>query len=606
MRSLPVLPRLVLLCLVGCTALPDELGRSGIECEGPDGCMGEGAAEPSAVTVTAETLRLERSYAIDEPSQDNGFTTRYRTAERHPFDLHLMKVENEHGLALWFVVDGAAEGPSGAGRAPYGARLFRATFGGEELLYTNQDGRLSPNWGPREVGSDRIVGWVGLGGAESAFPVEEHGYYSAVSWSYRYETRLDGSLAFTVSTTGDPGGDGSSRLDVSVTYVVPADGPYFTTRVRIANPDSWGKSYQYWHNFMLPAGRGDDRHDIEVLLPGVSRVPLPDGSEVQVPEVSRIEVHSTGDGALRAPGSLEDGGHSRFPFVPGGKVSRIHGPQDAGARDGWVQGWLGFFSAERPVSRYGFFDRSRTLGLGMVSPNGEPTIWPKAFGGPGIGTDNWTADGSRYVEMWYSVSSRSFWDWASLAPSDGLPGGIDELSHEVIVFPLRDPGELTAFDPAHPESYRPARVEEPGSGTPAEDETPVEDFAGPVATASDGTATGTYDADWQIWYDGDRWGGGHSLQLEGGRQHVGLEAGSFGLRRVFGDVGGRTLRIAHRFGGGGWYEVLAGNTILVKYETAIDRTDVLALPAGATEVRLKVGSMGGGYHEAVISELTIE
>jgi hypothetical protein len=43
MRLLLVCPRLVLLCVAGCTGLPGEVDRSGIECEGPDGCTGQGA-----------------------------------------------------------------------------------------------------------------------------------------------------------------------------------------------------------------------------------------------------------------------------------------------------------------------------------------------------------------------------------------------------------------------------------------------------------------------------------------------------------------------------------------------------------------------------------
>ncbi len=570
LSSLPGL--LALVSLAACSSVSDTSS----ECVGVK-CDELGDTSDAAVRVSMETRTVFRDYEIDEPSADNHFTVRYRGVARHALTLDLLRVENDYGLSMWFIVDGNAS--SGAGSAPYGGRLYRATLAGRELLYTNGDGKVSPNWGPRELGGNNIVGWVGLGGAEAAFPTDEHGYYAATTWDYEFHTNDDGSLSFTSSTVGDPGGDGHQRLDLSVTYVVPADGPYWKTSIKVRNPDGNDKNFQYWHNYMLPAGRFDDRNQVEVLLP----------------ELSEIEVHSTGDDALKRPGSLGDGGHSVHAFARGNKVAMVHGPQGSAFASQFVQNWLGFFGRGQMVSRYGFYNHSSQLGLGMSSIGGEASIFPKAFGGAGIGPENWTADGSRYVEMWYSINTPNFWNDARL-------GAGDSLVHESFVYPLLQPEDLQRFDPEHPGAYR--------LGSEPTPEEPVlgqlgEDFEGASVPANDGMSTGTHAAQWQLWYDGT-WGSGHHVELGNGEQRIGLNTGSFGLRRDFGDIGGKILTIDHRFGGDGWYEVLAGEVLLVKHESAFDGQESFVLPAGTSEIKFKVGSQGGGFHEAAIGGLLIE
>ena len=133
-----------------------------------------------------------------------------------------------------------------------------------------------------------------------------------------------------------------------------------------------------------------------------------------------------------------------------------------------------------------------------------------------------------------------------------------------------------------------------------------EHFDGAQRSASDGTTTGNYDADWQIWYDGAIWGGGHRLLLGGGEQRIGLDNGSYGLSRNFGDIGGITLTIDHAFGGDGWYEVLANGVNVVSHQSPFDGVESFVLPAGSTTIEIKVGSQGSGFHEGVLRSIVIE
>ena len=106
-------------------------------------------------------MEIERMYKIEGPSSSNQYTATYREQSWERITLPLLRVQNDYGLKMWFIYDGNFNDQSGSGVAPYGARLFRATFAGEELLYTNPRGKISPNWGPWYPDHSRIQGWIG-------------------------------------------------------------------------------------------------------------------------------------------------------------------------------------------------------------------------------------------------------------------------------------------------------------------------------------------------------------------------------------------------------------------------------------------------------------
>ena len=626
---------------------------------GPDGANGGKADCPPGQPCGDETLAIEIfedsvEIAIDVdvvgPSEDNQFTTSYRHTGLHTITVPLIVFRNASGLELSFVVDdqhaALSDIATGGSGAAFGARLYSASLGGEDLLYTNPSVKRSPNWGPvlpsaahkapGDLRGEDFLGWLGIGGAESCFPVHEHGYFPATNWSYEFRTNDDGSVTFTSWVDADnfnariDGASTGQNLDVAVSYTLPVEGEYWRTSIAIDNPDASSKPYQYWHNYMLPAGSEASPHTVEVLF----------GQG----EVSKFEVHSTGDDGLKAADGqgasvLPDGGHAVHAWVPGSAASKIHGPRHGDN----IQNWLGLFNisggravdASNMVSRYGFYDYDEGVGLAMVSASGEATIFPKAFGGPGIGTGNWTDSQTRYTEMWFSPNTRSFWEYPELGPGE-------RLEHETIVFPFTSRSQFDAFDPAAPwdhdsglavppDDRDPEPDPEPSdSGNPTDPGTCGEDFHGGTIDAAsavdpagcDGNCppiAGTLAEGWTVWFDGG-WGGARTLfhDAASGQQVFETAAGSFGIETHLCDLSEGTLTVEHRptfSDGQGWYEVWAGGEMIVKYEN--DTANPTHLSAGCAheagvdrcpitsgEIRFKVGT-SNGTASATVSSLTV-
>ena len=536
--------------------------------------------------------------------------------------LSVLEASNDFGLRLLFVYDGAEPSNMGGGAAPYGARLLSATFDGRELLYVNPQAKKT-RWG-HDLGG-HTQGWLGMGGAESAFPVDEHGYYGATSWDYDYRFEADGDFVFTASFSPERQGNRSDRLKVAVSYTVPADGAYWRTRIRIENPDPTQKRFQYWHNYMMPAGNDPHRDTYRVYMDGVTDV----------------EVHSTADACLATSGQ-DMGAHSQQAWVDGGRISRIHGPQGQQCGDAAnVQGWLGMFNLQdQRIERYGFLNENPAApgtgwGIGMVANGARNAFYPKAFGGPNIGTSEWTGGTSRYVEMWYSPTNRSFWPEdeyilgeAGREAADGTQ--LDVIDNETIQFPFFTEQQYRAFRAdapwAHlggvtPTTPEPGPVEpEPGEPEPSAGGDLIhESFDGAGQPFSDGRVDGTVAAGFYSWYDedpGNPWSTAMALAMTGDAQVVGLERGSFGLCKDYGDrLGGvsRTLHLDYSFSGSNnpWFEVLVNdphdggqNRVFRRTSNDGSSDQSIPLPAGSRVICFKVGTGGGGAR-AILRDLRV-
>lgn len=117
--------------------------------------------------------------------------------------------------------------------------------------------------------------------------------------------------------------------------------------------------------------------------------------------------------------------------------------------------------------------------------------------------------------------------------------------------------------------------------------------------ANDDTTTGTYAQGWELWYDGTPWGSGHVVEVKDGEQAIEVELGSYGLKRSFENISGRTLKLQHRFTGEGYYEVMADDEVLVRYTEPTYRVDELEIPSGTKEIKFKVGSLTQGSSASV-------
>lgn len=159
-----------------------------------------------------------------------------------------------------------------------------------------------------------------------------------------------------------------------------------------------------------------------------------------------------------------------------------------------------------------------------------------------------------------------------------------------------------------------------------------EDFEGPATQVVDDAATGTVDADWALWYDGDsKWGAGKSLELIGGAQMLRLDQGSFGIRADTGDISGGTVTLDVRFtpSGQSWLELLADDgaptpTVTAAYtglpdcaitgsapctllarETPLDGEVSALVPPGTRALRVKLGSADGGQTAAQLLDISV-
>ena len=261
-----------------------------------------------------------------------------------------------------------------------GGRIYQITYKptGHNELYQNPV--IKPTrWG--YLSSDENW-WLAVGGIEWCLPVEEHGYEWGEPWEYQAITSTAGvtvTLRDTLAT---------DRIRATITVHLPPNRGELVIRPRIENPTGGTIAYKYWTNAML--------------TPGAANTVSPDLRFVL--NTGQVTVHSSGD--FNA-GTVLD-----WPTHDGHDFSRL---------GNWNQ-WLGLF--ERPQAGADFagvYDTAADEGIARVFP-AEVALGSKAFGfgwADPIDSDNWTDDGSTYVELHGGIAP-TFWDTAMITAAHSL------------------------------------------------------------------------------------------------------------------------------------------------------------------------------------------
>ncbi len=244
------------------------------------------------------------------------------------------------------------------------------------------------NWGPPEQGW-----WLAAGGLEWGLPVEEHGYESAIPWSYDVLSSTAG-ITITVRDSTQP-----DRLRAAISIYLPADRAVLIIRPQIENDRSVDLNFKWWLNAMLAPGPGNS---VGTYFNN------PNGTDLKfvLPE-TQVTVHSTGDTSLPQAGQA-----MAWPIYKNVDRSRLQN---------WKQ-WLGFFA--RPAASadwVGVIDQAHQEGIVRVFPHHLAT-GSKGFAmgwrNP-IGAEQWTDDGSYYAEL-HGGLAPTFWDSASIGAHQAI------------------------------------------------------------------------------------------------------------------------------------------------------------------------------------------
>ncbi len=260
-----------------------------------------------------------------------------------------------------------------------GGRLYEVIFKptGHRQTYRNPVLKPAP-WGPAEQGW-----WLAAGGFEWCLPVEEHGYEWGVPWQIATDRDATG---VTVTLRDSQAHD---RVRAIIAVRLEAGAGYFTLRPRLENPTAAPLDVKYWTNAMLaPGGRNAPSADLRFVLPQA---------------VTAVTVHSRGDDRLPEPDR-----RLSWPLFGDVDLSRL---------GNWNR-WLGFFEDPAVGHLIAVYDEGYDEGMVRIFPP-EVARGAKlfAFGwNDPIPADNWTDDGSSYVEIHGGPAS-------TFADSVTLPAG---------------------------------------------------------------------------------------------------------------------------------------------------------------------------------------
>ncbi|MFC2015921.1 DUF5107 domain-containing protein [Chloroflexota bacterium] len=284
--------------------------------------------------------------------------------------------------------------------------VFAPELGGRilEVFYKPTGNRVTyrnPVIKPTRWGSPEQGWWLAAGGIEWCLPVEEHGYEWGVPWTVQVREDADGATVMLRDTAA------TDRLRAEIAVRLDAGTAAFTIRPRLENPSSTPLDVKYWTNAMLaPGGRNAPSPDLRFVLPD---------------DVASVTVHSRGDEWL--PGYNE---RMPWPVYQGVDLSRL---------GNWGQ-WLGVFEDPAVGGFVGVYDEGYDEGLVRLFPE-DVARGAKAFAlgwNQAIPSENWTDDGSGYVEM-HGGLAPTFDD------SQTLPAG-DHIQWTETWYPLAGLGGL--------------------------------------------------------------------------------------------------------------------------------------------------------------------
>jgi hypothetical protein len=238
---------------------------------------------------------------------------------------------------------------------------------------------------PTHWGQPKQLGWLALGGLEWGLPVIEHGYDWGVPWPYQVETTDDGA-AITLTTPDD-----GRLIQASIRIALQAGEASFTVTPSLHNVGQQGLAFSFWINAALAPGSGRK----------------PSGQLHFVLPTDQVQLHSTGDADLPLP--------ARTFSWP------VQGKRDFSRLGSWRQ-YLGFFESPAAHGPFvGVYDPAYDAGAVRTFPP-EIARGSKVFAlgwRDALGSDNFTADDSAYVEL-HGGLAPSFFDQAHLSAGETL------------------------------------------------------------------------------------------------------------------------------------------------------------------------------------------
>jgi hypothetical protein len=265
-----------------------------------------------------------------------------------------------------------------------GGRLYSTLVKstGQEIFYHNPVVKPS-RYGPLSPIEDNW--WLGMGGMEWAFPVQEHGYAWGLPWTYDVASTPE-SVTVTLRDSTEPG---RVRAEVQVTLL--ADSATFSVQPRLINGTDRTLPVQFWLSTALAPGGPSVAPNIHIILPA-----------------NQVVVHSRGEAGWGLPGPRSP---MPWPVVSGRDLSRY---------DQWAN-YLGFFIPYMQANFMAIYNPAADLAVArIVSPGQIPGHKFFAFG-PNFGDRSYTDDNSQYVEIWGGINP-GFWpeDDVQIAPGDAI------------------------------------------------------------------------------------------------------------------------------------------------------------------------------------------
>jgi hypothetical protein len=160
------------------------------------------------------------------------------------------------------------------------------------------------HWGPPEQGW-----WLAVGGIEWGLPVEEHGYESAIPWSYEVMSDTQG-VTVTLRDSAQP-----DRLRAAISVFLPNDRAALIVRLRLENERNIDLNFKWWDNAMLAPGPSNTVGIWATTRITSTAIRLPDRSRPSIPRAIQLAARQSTNG---------------LPFYKNRDLSRLQN---------WGHGW---------------------------------------------------------------------------------------------------------------------------------------------------------------------------------------------------------------------------------------------------------------------------